>query len=129
MLEETARLVQDAVDRAYRNGRFHEFEWGLRWECVGHRPFLRSGAAGPLEAARLDHPEDWDVTAGGWRALLKWRSDSELLGVPGIGRQRLRAIRTLAPRHRWASEPDGAPHRDRLRPPPPKGAHPWWLLP
>lgn len=117
------------VDRSYLDGRFDEFEWGLQTVCPDTRVFLRSRAADALEAARREDPASWDPSPGGWRFLLKCKTDSELLAVSGIGRRRLRAIRSLAPHYHWVNEPDGTPHRDRLRPPPPKGRHPWWLLP
>jgi hypothetical protein len=50
-------------------------------------------------------------------------TDDEVLALPGVGRDGLRAVRRIAPY--WGPRP----HRDRLRPPRPKERHPWWLLP
>lgn len=113
----------------YWDGRFHEFVTELGDRGRAGWWFRVTGCDGALERARRAGAGVWDPVAGGWRFLLSWMSDSELLAVPGIGRRRLRAIRAVAPRSRWACEPGGEPHRDRLRPPPPNGRHPWWLLP
>lgn len=50
-------------------------------------------------------------------------TDDDILRIPGVGKHGLRAVRRVAPYR------GGTPQRARLRPPRPKGRHPWWLLP
>jgi hypothetical protein len=54
---------------------------------------------------------------------LSHMTDDDILRIPGVGKQGLRAVRRIAPYR------GSAPQRARLRAPRPKGQHPWWLLP
>jgi hypothetical protein len=112
----------------YWDGRFDEWCWEVRrHDGLAVWRFVVSHVEDVLWEAQHQDRDRWTPDFNGWTSLLRWSSDSELLALPGMGLRRLRALRGIAPRFPWVTEPDGEPHRDRLKAPPSRVRHPWWL--